>query len=56
MVSKWLEALVISKMFFLKEKINEVIFSSEEISYADMMSIVSASKNIMLILKLLVQI
>jgi len=28
-----------------EEKINEVIFSSEELSYAEMMSIVSASKN-----------
>ena len=34
------------KNVFTERKINEVIFSSEEISYADMMSIVSASKNI----------
>lgn len=34
------------KNVFSEKKINEVIFSSEEISYADMMSIVSASKNI----------
>ncbi len=34
------------KNVFAERKINEVIFSSEEISYADMMSIVSASKNI----------
>ncbi len=33
------------KNVFSEKKINEVIFSSEEISYADMMSIVSASKN-----------
>jgi lipopolysaccharide/colanic/teichoic acid biosynthesis glycosyltransferase len=33
------------KNVFAERKINEVIFSSEEISYADMMSIVSASKN-----------
>ena len=33
------------KNVFSENKINEVIFSSEEISYADMMSIVSASKN-----------
>lgn len=34
------------KNVFSEKKINEVIFSSEEISYAHMMSIVSASKNI----------
>ena len=34
------------KNVFSERKINEVIFSSEEISYSDMMSIVSASKNI----------
>ncbi len=34
------------KNVFSERKINEVIFSSEEISYAEMMSIVSASKNI----------
>ncbi|HSR19261.1 MAG TPA: sugar transferase, partial [Ignavibacteriaceae bacterium] len=34
------------KNVFAERKINEVIFSSEEISYSDMMSIVSASKNI----------
>jgi GT2 family glycosyltransferase len=33
------------KNVFNERKINEVIFSSEEISYADMMSIVSASRN-----------
>jgi len=33
------------KNVFSEKKINEVIFSSEEISYAHMMSIVSASKN-----------
>ena len=33
------------KNVFSEKKINEVIFSSEEITYADMMSIVSASKN-----------
>lgn len=33
------------KNVFSEKKINEVIFSSEEISYADMMSIVSASKD-----------
>ena len=33
------------KNVFAERKINEVIFSSEEISYAEMMSIVSASKN-----------
>ncbi|MCW8806111.1 MAG: glycosyltransferase [Ignavibacteriaceae bacterium] len=33
------------KNVFSDKKINEVIFSSEEISYAQMMSIVSASKN-----------
>lgn len=33
------------KNVFLEKKINEVIFSSEEIAYGDMMSIVSASKN-----------
>jgi len=33
------------KNVFSEKKINEVIFSSEEISYSDMMSIVSASKN-----------
>jgi hypothetical protein len=33
------------KNVFSEKKINEVIFSSEEISYTDMMSIVSASKN-----------
>lgn len=33
------------KNVFLGNKINEVIFSSEEISYSDMMSIVSASKD-----------
>jgi GT2 family glycosyltransferase len=33
------------KNVFAERKINEVIFSSEEISYADMMSIVSASKD-----------
>ncbi|MCU0415196.1 MAG: glycosyltransferase, partial [Ignavibacteriaceae bacterium] len=34
------------KNVFSERKINEVIFSSDEISYSDMMSIVSASKNI----------
>jgi GT2 family glycosyltransferase len=33
------------KNVFSERNINEVIFSSEEISYSDMMSIVSASKN-----------
>jgi hypothetical protein len=33
------------KNVFSEKKINEVIFSSEEISYSDMMSIVSASKD-----------
>ncbi len=33
------------KNVFSESKINEVIFSSEEISYSDMMSIVSASRN-----------
>ncbi|NWG29109.1 MAG: glycosyltransferase [Ignavibacteriaceae bacterium] len=33
------------KNVFSEKKINEVIFSSDEISYSDMMSIVSASKN-----------
>jgi len=33
------------KNVFSEKKINEVIFSSEEISYSDMMSIVSASRN-----------
>jgi len=34
------------KNVFSERKINEVIFSSDEISYSDMMSIVSASRNI----------
>ncbi len=34
------------KNVFAERKINEVIFSSDELSYAEMMSIVSASKNI----------
>ena len=33
------------KNVFAERKINEVIFSSKELSYAEMMSIVSASKN-----------
>ncbi len=33
------------KNVFSEKKINEVIFSSEELSYVDMMSIVSASRN-----------
>lgn len=34
------------KNVFAEKKINEVIFSSEELSYAEMMSIVSASKDV----------